>query len=87
MYFAQGAYGWPMYLMSHSSTGVCQLASELRYCCCRRNTVDVVDDNCCFCNYAALKKMLEVGEVSIPSTYTIRLLTLAHTACLVLINP
>ncbi|XP_035779280.1 diacylglycerol lipase-alpha-like isoform X2 [Anopheles albimanus] len=65
MYFAQGAYGWPMYLMSHSSTGVCQLASELRYCCCRRNTVDVVDDNCCFCNYAALKKMLEVGEVEV----------------------
>ncbi|XP_050074233.1 diacylglycerol lipase-alpha [Anopheles maculipalpis] len=65
MYFAQGAYGWPMYLMSHSSTGVCQLASELRYCFCRRNTVDVVDDNCCFCNYAALKKMLEMGEVEV----------------------
>ncbi|XP_052900649.1 diacylglycerol lipase-alpha [Anopheles moucheti] len=65
MYFAQGAYGWPMYLMSHSSTGVCQLASELRYCFCRRNTVDVVDDNCCFCNYAALKKMLELGEVEV----------------------
>lgn len=52
-----------MYLMSHSSTGVCQLASELRYCFCRRMQVDVVDDNCCFCNYAALKKMLELGEV------------------------
>ncbi|XP_035909680.1 diacylglycerol lipase-alpha isoform X2 [Anopheles stephensi] len=65
MYFAQGAYGWPMYLMSHSSTGVCQLASELRYCFCRRNAVDVVDDNCCFCNYAALKKMLELGEVEV----------------------
>ncbi|XP_053678204.1 diacylglycerol lipase-alpha [Anopheles nili] len=65
MYFALGAYGWPMYLMSHSSTGVCQLASELRYCFCRRNTVDVVDDNCCFCNYAALKKMLELGEVEV----------------------
>ncbi|XP_058127729.1 diacylglycerol lipase-alpha [Anopheles ziemanni] len=65
MYFAQGAYGWPMYLMSHSSTGVCHLASELRYCFCRRNTVDVVDDNCCFCNYAALKKMLELGEVEV----------------------
>uniref|UniRef100_A0A182KAI2 Diacylglycerol lipase-alpha n=1 Tax=Anopheles christyi TaxID=43041 RepID=A0A182KAI2_9DIPT len=65
MYFAQGAYGWPMYLMSHSSTGVCQLASELRYCFCRRMQVDVVDDNCCFCNYAALKKMLELGEVEV----------------------
>uniref|UniRef100_A0A182IX48 Diacylglycerol lipase-alpha n=1 Tax=Anopheles atroparvus TaxID=41427 RepID=A0A182IX48_ANOAO len=65
MYFAQGAYGWPMYLMSHSSTGVCQLASELRYCFCCSNTVDVVDDNCCFCNYAALKKMLELGEVEV----------------------
>ncbi|XP_052873431.1 diacylglycerol lipase-alpha [Anopheles cruzii] len=65
MYFAQGAYGWPMYLMSHSSTGICQLASELRYCFCRRNAVDVVDDNCCFCNFAALRKMLELGEVEV----------------------
>ncbi|XP_058444462.1 diacylglycerol lipase-alpha isoform X1 [Malaya genurostris] len=68
MYFAQGAYGWPMFLMTHSQTGVCQLGSELSCClsCCRRKTgVDVVEDNCCFCNYAALKKMLQVGEIEV----------------------
>ncbi|XP_053682831.1 uncharacterized protein LOC128733182 [Sabethes cyaneus] len=68
MYFAQGAYGWPMFLMSHSRTGVCQLGSELTCClsCCRRKSgVDVIEDNCCFCNYAALKKMLQVGEVEV----------------------
>ncbi|XP_065081564.1 diacylglycerol lipase-alpha isoform X2 [Ochlerotatus camptorhynchus] len=68
MYFAQGAYGWPMFLMSHSRTGICQLGSELTCClsCCRRKTgVDVVEDNCCFCNYAALKKMLQIGEVEV----------------------
>ncbi|XP_062538021.1 diacylglycerol lipase-alpha isoform X2 [Armigeres subalbatus] len=68
MYFAQGAYGWPMFLMSHSGTGVCQLGSELTCClsCCRRkSSVDVVEDNCCLCNYAALKKMLKIGEVEV----------------------
>ncbi|XP_021695200.1 sn1-specific diacylglycerol lipase alpha isoform X3 [Aedes aegypti] len=68
MYFAQGAYGWPMFLMSHSGTGICQLGSELTCClsCCRRkSSVDVVEDNCCLCNYAALKKMLKIGEVEV----------------------
>ncbi|XP_055616248.1 diacylglycerol lipase-alpha isoform X3 [Toxorhynchites rutilus septentrionalis] len=68
MYFAQGAYGWPIFLVTHSLTGTCQLGSELTCClsCCRRKTgVDVVEDNCCFCNYAALKKMLQVGEVEV----------------------
>nr|XP_029733226.1 uncharacterized protein LOC109404729 isoform X1 [Aedes albopictus] len=68
MYFAQGAYGWPMFLMSHSRTGICQLGSELTCClsCCRRKTgTEVVEDNCCLCNYAALKKMLKIGEVEV----------------------
>ncbi|XP_055605108.1 diacylglycerol lipase-alpha [Uranotaenia lowii] len=68
MYFAQGAYGWPMFLMTHSKTGVCQVGSELTCClsCCRRKSgVEVVEDNCCFCNYAALKKMLQVGEIEV----------------------
>ena len=31
MHFALGAYGWPMFLMTHSGTGVCQLCTRLRY--------------------------------------------------------
>lgn len=69
MYFAQGAYGWPMYVMTHSTTGVCQLCSELRCCwpCCHRKTdpAEIIKDNCCFCNYAALKKMVSLGEVEV----------------------
>lgn len=35
--------------------------------CCRTKdyAVEIVKDNCCHCNYAALKKMLTVGEVSL----------------------
>lgn len=69
MHYAMGAYGWPMFLMTHSKTGLCQLCSELRCCwsCCRGNKdpLDVVEDNCCYCNYAALKRMVNVGEVEV----------------------
>lgn len=30
MHYAEGAYGWPMFLITHSVTGLCQLCSELR---------------------------------------------------------
>lgn len=68
MHYALGAYGWPMFLMTHSKTGICQLCSEFRCCfsCCgRKNSPDVVEDNCCYCNYAALKRMVNVGEVEV----------------------
>lgn len=68
MHYALGAYGWPMFLMTHSKTGVCQLCSEFRCClsCCgRKNSPDIVEDNCCSCNYAALKRMVNVGEVEV----------------------
>uniref|UniRef100_A0A6B2EG71 Diacylglycerol lipase-alpha n=1 Tax=Phlebotomus kandelakii TaxID=1109342 RepID=A0A6B2EG71_9DIPT len=60
MYFAQSAYGWPIYVMTHSATGLCQLCSSLLCCvtCCRRqDRAEVIRDNCCHCNYAALRKM------------------------------
>ena len=31
MKFALAAYGWPMYLLSNSSTGLCLLCSKMRY--------------------------------------------------------
>ena len=57
-----------MFLMTHSNTGICQLCSEFRCClsCCgRKGLPEVVDDNCCYCNYAALKRMLNVGDVEV----------------------
>ncbi|XP_015517683.1 diacylglycerol lipase-alpha isoform X7 [Neodiprion lecontei] len=68
MHFALAAYGWPIFLITHS-TGLCQLCTRLRCGCfpCRRNDDEatVVDDNCCQCNYAALRRMVEVGEVEV----------------------
>ncbi|XP_021926065.1 sn1-specific diacylglycerol lipase alpha isoform X2 [Zootermopsis nevadensis] len=69
MHFALGAYGWPMFLMTHSGTGVCQLCTRLRCCCfpCMgmNDGATVVSDNCCQCNYAALRRMVEIGEVEV----------------------
>uniref|UniRef100_A0A0K8UQK8 Diacylglycerol lipase-alpha n=2 Tax=Bactrocera latifrons TaxID=174628 RepID=A0A0K8UQK8_BACLA len=68
MYFAQGAYGWPMYFIINRSK-MYNLLPELKCftCCCRpqTETLSVIEDNCCFCNYAALKKTLQVGDVEI----------------------
>ncbi|XP_039958758.1 uncharacterized protein LOC120773756 isoform X1 [Bactrocera tryoni] len=68
MYFAQGAYGWPMYFIINRSK-MYNLLPELKCftCCCRPQTETpfVIEDNCCFCNYAALKKTLQVGDVEI----------------------
>ncbi|XP_036318147.1 uncharacterized protein LOC118733064 isoform X2 [Rhagoletis pomonella] len=69
MYFAQGAYGWPMYFIINRSK-LYNLLPELKCftCCCRPQTdtpPTVIQDNCCFCNYAALKKTLQVGDIEI----------------------
>lgn len=69
MHYAMGAYGWPMFLITHSKTGICQLCTEFRCClsCCgnKQENIDIVEDNCCYCNYAALKRMVTVGEVEV----------------------
>lgn len=70
MHYALSAYGWPMFLMTHSKTGMCQLCTKVRCCCfscCRSNkeTTDIIDDNCCYCNYAAMKRMLKVTEAEV----------------------
>ena len=31
MKFALAAYGWPMYLLGHSKTGLCRLTPHIRY--------------------------------------------------------
>ncbi|XP_012280956.1 sn1-specific diacylglycerol lipase alpha isoform X1 [Orussus abietinus] len=68
MHFALAAYGWPLFLVNHT-TGLCQLCTRLRCGCfpCRTHDDEatVVEDNCCQCNYAALRRMVEVGEVEV----------------------
>ncbi|KRT83150.1 hypothetical protein AMK59_3055, partial [Oryctes borbonicus] len=67
-YFAIGAYGWPIYVMTES-VGLCKICSNLRCCCCnpsrKSESLEIVDDNCCFCNYAALQKICEHGNIEI----------------------
>ncbi|KAH8291632.1 hypothetical protein KR018_007850 [Drosophila ironensis] len=67
MYFAQGAYGWPMYVIINRSK-MWHLLPELKCfgCCCGSgDDAEVIQDNCCLCNYAALKKTLQLGDIDI----------------------
>ncbi|XP_076163449.1 inactivation no afterpotential E isoform X2 [Ptiloglossa arizonensis] len=68
MHFALAAYGWPLFLFNHS-TGLCQLCARLRCGCfpCggHDDEATVVEDNCCQCNYAALRKMVTVTEMEV----------------------
>ncbi|XP_068159992.1 uncharacterized protein inaE isoform X4 [Drosophila tropicalis] len=67
MYFAQGAYGWPMYVIINRSK-MWHLVPELKCfgCCCGSgDDTEVIQDNCCYCNYAALKKTLQLGDIDI----------------------
>lgn len=34
-------------------------------CCGQKDTAEVIQDNCCYCNYAALKKTLQIGDVEV----------------------
>lgn len=73
MHYALSAYGWPMFLMTHSKTGVCQLCMKMQCCCfsaCRgkRETADIIDDNCCDCNYAAMKRFLKITDAEVVYT-------------------
>lgn len=67
-HFAVRAYGWPIYVMT-TSMGLCRLCTNLRCCCCfcgrKPSTAEVVDDNCCKCNYAALQKLTTLGDIEI----------------------
>ncbi|XP_043481702.1 diacylglycerol lipase-alpha isoform X4 [Leptopilina heterotoma] len=68
MHFALAAYGWPLFLVSQSS-GLCQLCTRLRCCCfsCKgeEDETIVVEDNCCQCNYAVLRRLVEIGQVEV----------------------
>ncbi|XP_076045042.1 uncharacterized protein LOC143027590 [Oratosquilla oratoria] len=63
MRFALAVYGWPMHLMANSAVKACTLCPLLScwQCCCKRGggtaPPEVVKDNCCGCNTAALLRM------------------------------
>ncbi|KAJ8917361.1 hypothetical protein NQ315_002383 [Exocentrus adspersus] len=70
-HFAVRAYGWPIYVLTESM-GMCHLCTGLRCCCCipcRKpiNGADpeIVEDNCCQCNYAALHKLTDYGDIEV----------------------
>lgn len=73
MRFALAIYGWPMFLMTSSTAEVCKLCPMLRcWQCCISPSSDseVVEDNCCSCNVAAMKRMITANEVDfIYTTY------------------
>ncbi|XP_076304469.1 inactivation no afterpotential E isoform X2 [Tachypleus tridentatus] len=63
LHYALAVYGWPMFMMVHSGTCCCKLFPYLKCCCIpgrdksKRYRATIVEDNCCYCNYAALQKM------------------------------
>ncbi|XP_018570256.1 sn1-specific diacylglycerol lipase alpha isoform X2 [Anoplophora glabripennis] len=71
-HFAVRAYGWPIYVLTESM-GLCHLCTGVRCCCCfpcRKPTSEggnpeIVEDNCCQCNYAALDKLTDYGDIEI----------------------
>nr|XP_014281605.2 sn1-specific diacylglycerol lipase alpha [Halyomorpha halys] len=64
MHYALAAYGWPMFLMTTSLVNFCKISQNISCLLCRSNP-QVNGDNCCNCNYAALKGMLSKGQVVI----------------------
>lgn len=71
LHYALAVYGWPMFMMVNSSTGCCQLCPYIRcYCLPLRqkrkyDAATVVEDNCCLCNYAALRKMCQLHNMEV----------------------
>ncbi|CAH1799397.1 unnamed protein product [Owenia fusiformis] len=72
MKYALAAYGWPLYIMTNPGTGLCGLCSQLACCCCIPSCSNrghqhsiVIGDNCCQCNFAALKQQSGLKTIDI----------------------
>ncbi|XP_071792184.1 diacylglycerol lipase-alpha-like isoform X1 [Asterias amurensis] len=66
--YAAAAYGWPGYAMFHPTKGCCHLIG--RCSCCRGSSgsfdyLDLSDDNCCRCNFTALKKLSGLEDADV----------------------
>ncbi|CAG2106899.1 unnamed protein product [Medioppia subpectinata] len=74
LHYGLAVYGWPIFMMMNSATGCCQLFPHMKCCskssgCCLNCSATkrmaesderlAIDDNCCQCNYAALKNMCQ----------------------------
>ncbi|GIY40342.1 diacylglycerol lipase-alpha [Caerostris darwini] len=69
-HYALAIYGWPMFMMVQSKTACCQLCPYLRCYCfgtedMKNDPAQVVEDNCCFCNYAALRRLCRAYNMEI----------------------
>ncbi|KAL5279792.1 DAGLA.2 family protein [Megaselia abdita] len=66
MHFANGAYGWPVYVVGNQC-GLAKIMPAICCCCCRpQDSSDIIfDDNFCGCNYTALQKTLKLMDVDI----------------------
>lgn len=65
MRFALAIYGWPMFVVSSTTAEACRLCPMLRcWKCCSTQTSEpeVVEDNCCGCNVAAMRRMVPAEE-------------------------
>ncbi|XP_021355357.1 sn1-specific diacylglycerol lipase alpha-like isoform X2 [Mizuhopecten yessoensis] len=71
MRFALAAYGWPAFMMMNTGTGLCKMLPSLRCCCCHAcgssfaKDAELIDDNCCHCNFVALLKLSGLKEADI----------------------
>lgn len=71
MEYALAAYGWPAYMMMNNAIGLCSLIPYLSCCCCKhcfsshQNYTTVIEDNCCDCNFAAMKQLSGLPEADI----------------------
>ncbi|KAK3090708.1 hypothetical protein FSP39_013912 [Pinctada imbricata] len=60
MKFALGSYGWPLYVFDNLLTGVCRLCGACRCFACMKASPNIIHDNCCMCNTAAIRKYTEL---------------------------
>ncbi|KAL4232804.1 hypothetical protein ACF0H5_007490 [Mactra antiquata] len=72
MKFAMAAYGWPLFMMMNTGTGLCRIVPYLRCCCCQQTCCDKsgksdyeLNDNCCQCNVVALKKISGLPDLDL----------------------
>lgn len=73
-HYAVASYGWPVYLLTDTKCGCCNLMDSMRCCySCRSEDTNfgpVVDDNCCQCNFSAIKQTLGSFFQNVDIVYT-----------------
>ncbi|XP_018908023.2 diacylglycerol lipase-alpha isoform X1 [Bemisia tabaci] len=76
MHYALAAYGWPMFLITHTVPDTCKFCFQLKCSCLpscwwHRAKPDnddepvIIEDNCCHCNYTAFKNMVASGDIDV----------------------